>query len=155
MAKEGKKGRKKAQEEPELTADAEETEPDDAEEIDADAERPPLVSAKDIPGPGTNLAVPPRGSTGKLIVSLMGDTESVPDLGDVSKINEAAESEVRTPLMTVIEAVLGSKGGKLSLADLSKLAFQYWNRPLPTSPYTAEEFVYIMVLNSDNLRIDS
>jgi len=108
---------------------------------------------KSIPAPATTLAAAPIGDLGKLTVSLTCDAEVVPDLDEVRRINLAAHGESRTPLMTVIEAILGSKGGSATLRDLSELANKYWNRPFPTSPYSMEEFIYIMVSHADNLRI--
>jgi hypothetical protein len=108
---------------------------------------------KSVPAPATTLAVAPIADLGKLTVSLTCDADVVPDLDEVQRINLGAQGESRTPLMTVIEAILGSKGGSTTLRDLCELANKYWNRPFPTSPYSNEEFIYIMVSHSDNLRI--
>jgi hypothetical protein len=56
-------------------------------------------------------------------------------------------------LITVIQAVLAKAGGTMNLEDLTAQTLKHWNRPLPTSPYTPEQFIYVMARNSDNIRI--
>jgi len=100
------------------------------------------------------LASPPKGEIGKVRVSLVGDPEFAPDLEEVQKINQRKDSPARTPLMTVIEAILAKEGGSMTLQQISSLVPRYWNRPVPTSPYSLEEFIYIMVTQSDSLRVN-
>jgi|GEM_PF-919930 len=126
----------------------------DAEAMEGEGGRPPvLASAKHIPRPTTSLAAPPRGHVAKVTVSLLGDVASVPSLEDVVKINTKAGSKGRTPIMTVIQAVLAKSGGTMALAELAAKVRENLNRPFPASPYTPEEFIYVMVRNCDNLRI--
>jgi hypothetical protein len=112
-----------------------------------------LASARNIPRPPTALAVPPRGNVSGFTVSLLGDIEFAPLLNEVERINKAPEGQGRTPLMTVIQAILGKEGGSLSLGDLVAKVRKYWNRPFPASPYTDEEFIYIIVRNSESTRV--
>ncbi|HTY23720.1 MAG TPA: hypothetical protein VMC85_11350 [Desulfomonilaceae bacterium] len=112
-----------------------------------------IASAKSIPRPGTAMASPPKGSIGKVSVSLLGDLDSAPVLEEVQKINKEAREDARTPLMTVIHAILAKHGGTMPLEDLAGQVVKYWNRTFPPSPYSNEEFVYIMMRNSDSVRI--
>ena len=114
----------------------------------------PFASAKDIPEPATLLAVPPRRTVGEVSVSLLSNVESVPLLEEVERTNANSLAEARTPLMTVIQALLAASGGSMTVAELATQVRRYWNRPFPGSPYTDEEFVYVMVRNSDDLRVD-
>lgn len=124
----------------------------EAEEI-GDRESEGLASAKGIPRPPTSLPAPPRKNVGEIRVSLLLDKELVPSLEEVQKINRAARG-ARTPLMTVIQSVLAGEGGSMTVADLTDRVRKYWNRPFPTSPYTPQEFTYIVARNSGDLRLD-
>ncbi|MEJ2718780.1 MAG: hypothetical protein P8182_16905 [Deltaproteobacteria bacterium] len=132
---------------------SEEVAEQEADEALMDEEREPLVSAKDLPAPATILAIPPKEEIDKLTISLSGDLTEAPSIEEVRQINEDLSSESRTPLMAVIESVLAENGGTLPLSDLSSLVGQYWNRQFPSSPYSQEEFIYILALNSDKLRV--
>jgi hypothetical protein len=118
-----------------------------------DIESMPLASARNIPRPHTSLAVRFPGNLGKLTVSLLGAVSSVPSLAEVEKINKAAGGQTRTPLMTLILALVAQAGGSTTVEDLCAQFPNYWNRPLPSTPYTLEEFVYIIVRSSDGLRV--
>jgi hypothetical protein len=130
------------------------TKPDQesAEEM-VDIESLPLASARNIPRPHTSLAVRFPGNLSKLTVSLLGEVSSVPSLAEVEKINKAAGGQTRTPLMTLILAIVAQAGGSTTLADVCEQFPKLWNRPLPATPYTLEEFVYIIVRSSDALRV--
>ncbi len=117
------------------------------------SEQEVVASAKSIPRPGTAMASPPKGQIGKVKVTLLGDIDSAPVLGEVEKANRDATGSGRTPLMTVIQGILASQGGSMSLEDLAGKVGKVWNRTLPTSPYNAQEFIYIMVRNSDSIRV--
>ena len=152
MAMKGTESMQDEQHETEAAERSEEAAEHETEEAVADEERLPQVSAKDLSRPATALAVPPQMDIAKLTISLSGDLEA-PTLEEVRQINEDVSNESRTPLMTVIESILAEKGGTLPLRDLSELVSQYWNRPFPTSPYSKEEFIYILALSSDHLRV--
>ncbi|HMK37649.1 MAG TPA: hypothetical protein VK463_21430 [Desulfomonilaceae bacterium] len=138
---------------PEIHPDLEKAGEKNEHENAGDIESLPLATARAIPRPRTSLAVPPTGKMGKLTVSLLGTISSVPTLEDVEKVNKAPGSQARTPLMTVIAAIVAKSGGSMPLEDLCAQIPKYWNRPLPATPYTLEEFVYVIVRNSDGLRI--
>lgn len=123
-----------------------------AEGLD-DIESLPLATARNIPRPPTSLAAPPSGKLGKLVVSLLADLSSVPSLEEVEKVNKGVGTQSRTPLMTLILAIVGKAGGSMPLDALCAQIPKFWNRPLPSTPYTLEEFVYIIVRNSDSLRV--
>lgn len=127
---------------------------DEAADLPAGNQQAVIASARNIPRAGTVLPVPPKGEIGKVRVSLVGDPEFAPNLEEVQKINQRKDSPARTPLMTVIEAVLANEGGSMTLQQISERVPRYWNRPFPTSPYRVEEFLYIMVTRSDNLRVN-
>jgi len=113
----------------------------------------PLASAKTLSRPSTALPSPPTGEVGELTVSVIGDISRSPELDEVEKINRAGGAHGRTPLMTVVEAILASRGGSLKITELTDLVDQHWNRPFPASPYSKEEFVYVVVSNSDRVRV--
>ena len=119
----------------------------------ADVEAPEPASARNIPKPRTSLAAPIKGDIRKLTVSLLGDLGSSPVLAEVEKLNKKGDVESRTPLMTVIQAVLAKSGGSMQLAELAAQTRKYWNRPFPAVPYTDEELIYIIVRNSDSVRV--
>jgi hypothetical protein len=112
-----------------------------------------VASAKSIPRPGTAMASPPKGLIGKASVTLLGDMELAPTLEEVQKINKETPGDARTPLMTVIHALLAKHGGTMAVEELAGQVLKYWNRPLPSSPYNTEEFIYIMVRNSESVRV--
>lgn len=114
---------------------------------------PGSVSAKNIARPSTALPFVGKTGLGTFKVSYLGDKESAPSLSDVSKINSEPRTDTRTPLSTVIQAVLGVHGGTLELGELVREVRKHWNRPLPTSPYTEEEFFYIVLKESPDLRV--
>lgn len=117
----------------------------------ADDETPMITTA--IPRPTTVLETPPKGKIGKFTVSLLYDSTAIPSLEDIEKINQSGRGEVRTPLMTVVEAIVAKHGGSMLLEELAGEIVKYWNRPLPTTPYSLIEFVYVLVKGSDNLRV--
>jgi hypothetical protein len=152
MAKVSKKKLPPSEEELKKAVEAEET----AGEVEAvgkqDEEAEPLVSAKDIPKPITMVDAAPKGNVGDIRVFLAGERVGGPSLEEIEKINSNAETDMRTPLMTVILGILQHKGGAMTLEDLAAEVARYWNRPFPTSPYTPEEFIFVMVRNSDHIR---
>ncbi len=111
------------------------------------------ASAKDIRPPSTVLETHFQGDIEELLVSYMGDPSGAPDLEEVARLNREARGDFRTPLMTVIEAIVGSRGGEIKLGELAELVPEYWNRPFPASPYAPEEFIYTVVIHSDRMRI--
>lgn len=113
----------------------------------------PLASAKGMPKPNTTLASPPAGDVRQLTVSIVGDIRRAPELDEVDQINRAAHGHTRTPLMTVIEAILARHGGSLKLDELTELVGRHWNRPFPSSPFSKEEFLYCVVSSSDRVRV--
>ena len=140
--------RPEEQAENEITAMSDESVPSEEEEKEE-----PFASAKNIPRPRTCLYAPPAGEVSELTVSLVIGLEFAPSLTEVTRANEG-ESERKTPLMAVVQAVIANAGGTISIRDLAEQARRYWNRPFPTSPYTPEEFIYITVRDSDDLRVN-
>ncbi len=137
-------------------SDVEAAEPEEMESATLAAEpteQEVVASAKSIPRPGTAMASPPKGQIGKVKVTLLGELASAPILEDVEKANKDATGVARTPLMTVIQGVLASQGGTMSLEDLAGKVGKVWNRTFPSSPYNTQEFIYIMVRNSDSIRV--
>ena len=106
-----------------------------------------------IPRPATSLDFPPKGDIGKFSVMLLSDIASAPVLEDVEHVNKFAGSEARTPLMTVILAIIAKNGGTMLLDDLANQVGEFWNRSFPTSPFTRLEFIYVLVRSSDSLRV--
>jgi hypothetical protein len=106
-----------------------------------------------IPRPATVLERQPHGKMGKFTVSLLYDSVSIPSLEDIERINQKAGGDARTPLMTVIQAILAKHGGSMLLEDLATEIGKYWNRPLPTTPYSLIELVYVLVRGADSLRV--
>ncbi len=113
----------------------------------------PHVSARDVARPATNLPVRTGGQVGNFKVSLAGDFTGYPSLTDVERANGTDQSEARTPLMTVILAILADRNDEVPLSDLAAEAVKLWNRSLPLSPYSAEEFLYMLLVNSDNILV--
>lgn len=118
-------------------------------------ENTPHATAKDIPPPPTSLAVRLKEDAKKMRITLLVDPESVPSLEEVTKINGSTKGAARTPLMTVIHAVLAKNGGSMTIADLVTGVLKHWNRPFPGSPYSPEEFIFVMATSSDDLRAES
>jgi hypothetical protein len=112
-----------------------------------------VASARDIPRPSTSLHGRPAKDVGKLVVSLLGEVSLIPDLEEVARTNEDPGKEGRTPVMTVIHSILKKNGGNMKIQELAVQTRTYWNRPFPASPYTPEEFIYVLVSNSDDLRV--
>ncbi|AFM23997.1 hypothetical protein [Desulfomonile tiedjei] len=111
-----------------------------------------IASAKDIPRPTTTLTTHVKGKVGKMTVSLLADASSVLSLEEVDRINQSP-GEARTPVLSVIQALLAKSGGTMQIESLVPEVKKHWNRLFPTSPYSPEEFIYIIVRNSDNLRV--
>ncbi|MEW6352365.1 MAG: hypothetical protein AB1646_25210 [Thermodesulfobacteriota bacterium] len=114
----------------------------------------PIASARNIPRPTTSLMAPPTGKIGSIWVSLVQDAYVPMDVAEIEKANASTESEARLPVMTVIEAILSQRGGRMSLEELTEQTSKHWNRPFPGSPYTKEEFIYTLVSNSDLMRVE-
>jgi hypothetical protein len=108
---------------------------------------------RSIPRPATSLDSPPRGEIGKFTVLLLDDISSAPVLEDVELINKEATTEARTPLMTVILAIIARNGGSMVLEDLASQVGQSWNRQFPASPFDLEQFIYVLVRSADNIRV--
>jgi hypothetical protein len=109
-----------------------------------------IATARSMPRPGTILHSHPQGKVGKCKVSLLGDISSVPSVEEVERMNQGGEA--RTPVITVIQAVLAKAGGSMLVEELVPEVRKYWNHSFPASPYTPEEFIYIMAKNSDSMR---
>ncbi len=124
-------------------------------EVDAgtDLEDYEPASARNMPKPGTSFAAAAKSDIVKLTVSLLGEAGSSPVLADVEKFNKRGEGDSRTPLMTVVLAVLAKAGGSMQLGELTAQTRKYWHRPFPTSPYTDEEIIYLLVRSSDSVRV--
>lgn len=125
----------------------------DAQTREDEREAGPLASARHLPRAATNLPSPPPGDVSELTVTLLSDLELAPSLDEIEKMN-SVEGGPRTPMMAVVRAVVAGAGGTMSIRDLARKVGKYWNRPLPTSPYTPEEFMYVTVRNSDELRVN-
>jgi hypothetical protein len=148
-AKEKAKGKAaKVQSEAAMSVDKE---PEMVEGTDIEAYEP--ASARNMPKPQSSLGPRVKKDIGKFTVSLLGDVGTAPTLAEVEKFNKKGEGESRTPLMTVVQAVLAKAGGSMQLGDLATQTRKYWNRPFPTSPYTEEEIIYLMLRSSDGVRV--
>jgi hypothetical protein len=112
----------------------------------------PAASAINISRPKTNLAVPATSKLGKHVVSLLIESSSIPSLDELDRVNRA-ESGANTPLMSVILAIIAKAGGSITIEELAPQVKKAWNRQLPSSPYNLEEFIYLIVRNSDSLRV--
>lgn len=124
---------------------------DESEDMRTSGSGAPL--ALRITRPETSLAAPPRGEFSRMTVSLLGDLAAASPLEWIERTNREADGETRTPLMSVIQALLAKNGGTMRLEDLAAQVRTYWNRDFPGSPYTPTEFVYIVVTSSDNLSV--
>ncbi len=127
--------------------------PETEQSVDEEQETGIVASARNIPQPTTTLPLFPSKKVGKMLISYLGDLSSAPSLAEVEKLNKSADGKPRTPFTTVLLAIVASAGGEMSLEDLAAQVGKYWNRQLPGSPYTLEEFVYMVARNSDNLRV--
>lgn len=121
---------------------------------DEDLSGEKLVTAKDLPQPSTALDTPRRSSLENVKVSLAAELPPISPLAEVEEINARQDYDSRTPLTTVILCVLEEAGGSMSLSDLAQKAARLWNRPFPASPYSKEEFIYLVVRNSDYILIE-
>jgi len=126
-------------------------EPETDEGTDIEAYEP--ASARNMPRPQSSLGPRVKKDVGKLTVSLLGDVGTAPALADVEKFNKRGEGESRTPLMTVVQAVLAKAGGSMQLGELTAQTRKCWHRPLPTTPYTEEELIYLLLRSSDSVRV--
>jgi hypothetical protein len=130
------------------------SEPPETESIvEEDQESSVVASARDIPQPATTLPIFTSKSVGEMLVSYLGELSSAPNLDQVERLNKSGDGKPRTPLTTVILAIVAAAGGEISVQDLAAQVGRYWNRLLPGSPYTLEEFVFMVARNSDNLRV--
>lgn len=139
----------------ENVADEPQADQDEEGEDEGSAEEIKHVSAKDLPGPETLLDSRPDSQVGNLKVSLIPSEVALPTLEEVEAINQNPDVAARTPLMTVVLAVLQNAGGTMKIKELVEKVALHWNRPFPTSPYTPEEVVYMVTRNSDHVRIGS
>ncbi|MFH1115006.1 MAG: hypothetical protein V1792_13930 [Pseudomonadota bacterium] len=129
------------------------TRKEDAETHEDEPKATVPASARDLPRPATNLLVPSSGDVSELTVTLLGDIALASSLEEIERKN-SGEGGPRTPMMSVVHAVIANAGGTISIRDLAEEVRKYWNRPFPTSPYTPEEFMYVNACNSDDLRIN-
>ncbi len=141
------------EEESEHDDPVEDEEPRDRKRTDSQGVSSAPVTAKNLPAPSTRLAVPPRGELGAMTVSLGREEEAPLTLEEVQAINNDSQSISRTPLMTLIQALLADNGGPMRVDELTQKVVENWNRPFPTSPYTNEELIYVIAYTSDELRI--
>jgi hypothetical protein len=112
-----------------------------------------VATAKDILPASKRLAAAPKGPLGSLKISLLKDAPAGLSLEEIKKMTRSGE--MRPPVMSIIEAVLADAGGAMELKKLCAEVEKYWNRPFPSTPYTKEEFLYILVSKSDNVRSGS
>ncbi len=113
-----------------------------------------IASARFLPRPATVLPVAGTGDITAVVTALVSDMPGS-TLEEIRQVNQARGGDSRTPLMTVIQAIIRDHGGTMPLMDLCAAVTEHWNRPFPTSPYAPEEFIYVMVRNSDSIRITS
>ena len=111
------------------------------------------VSARDLKPPATVLASAPPGDVGNLSVALLESLSPGLSLDEVNAINAKEGVDTRTPVMAVIEAVLAANGGKMTVNSLTEEVSKYWHKPFPTTPYSTDEFVYLVVRDSDRFVI--
>lgn len=117
-------------------------------------EQEPMVSAKDLPKPSTSLDAPRKTELENVRVALAAELPPISPLNEIEQINGRTDFDSRTPLTTVLLAALEEAGGTMSLVDLAEKAAKLWNRPFPTSPYNKEEFIYLVVRNSDYMLLE-
>jgi hypothetical protein len=131
--------------------------PDDEDSIDW-GELPqggqPQALAKQLPRPTATLgSLAFSGPIEDLTVSLIGDPALAPGIENIQGINEQSETECRAPLSSALAAILRKEGGSMRLADLAAEVSELWNRPFPSSFYSKEEFVYLVVKDNDHMRV--
>jgi len=144
-------GKEKARE-PVESKGAPQLEPGESSDEALDEEQPgEPVSAMTISRPTTTLATPPHKEIGKVVVALLGDPAGVPAVEEIERLTKGEQG--RPPLMTVIQAVLKANGGSMAIDDLGGRVKEIWNRPFPASPYTLEEFMYVVARNADSIRV--
>jgi hypothetical protein len=137
---------------------ASETDPASSMNATAGQDRGPaegevIASAKHMPRPKTTLPGRPTADVGKLKVTALTEPAFIPTLEEIAAINQGAQRQGRTPLMTVIQAVLVKHGGTMTITDLTAQIRTHWNRLYPGSPYNSEQFIYVMVRSADDLRV--
>jgi hypothetical protein len=111
------------------------------------------ASARNMPRPLTVLPAAPEKKVGTCTIVLLGDPSLYPSLDEVERFNKSGDSDARTPLSAVITALVKKAGGTITIEDLTQQVAKYWDRPFPSSPYTLEEFLYMIARNSDNMRV--
>ncbi|MFH0825650.1 MAG: hypothetical protein V2B18_23085 [Pseudomonadota bacterium] len=111
------------------------------------------ASARQMARSATCLRKPPDIEIGNVTAFLLGDVDSYQSLEAVESVNSNNQSDARTPLMTVITALLQKQGGSMLISDIAAEVDEYWNRPFPASPYTREEFLYVLMEKADNIRL--
>jgi hypothetical protein len=109
------------------------------------------ASAMNIARPATSLASPPQKEVGKVVVALLGDSASIPSVEEIERLNRGEQGS--PPLMTVMQAVLKAQGGSMTIDALAGRVKEIWNRPFPASPYTLEEFMYVVARNADTIKV--
>ena len=114
-------------------AQAEET-PEASENMEGEPEEAAgevkvIASARHLPRPATILATPGVGDITGFKASLVADM-SGPTVEEIREVNMEHGGDTRTPLMTVIQAVIRDRGGSVPLLDLCTAAKELWNRPL-------------------------
>lgn len=124
----------------------------EGEAEESPAEDEDFASAKNLPRPATVLPIPGVGDIQGVVTALVGDIPG-PTLEEIRQVNQETGGDTRTPLMTVIQAIIRDRGGSMRLTELCSAVTEHWNRPYPTSPYAPDEFIYVMVRNSDSIRI--
>ncbi len=116
-------------------------------------EESPPASAKNIPRPAGKLPTASQKKVARLTVELIGGAGSLPTLDEIDNRQQVKDSEEHFPLLTVIAAILRKNDGRMVIGELAPEITKHWNRSLPGSPYSLEEFVYMVTRNADNLRV--
>ena len=132
-------------------ANEDDRQPDRLDSVDDQEED--IVTARDLKAPTTVLASPHVVDVGNLTVELLKTLSPGMSLDEVNTINAQAGVDTRTPVMTVIEAVLAANDGKMKVKSLTEEVTKYWHKPFPTTPYSDDEFVYLIVKDSDRFII--
>jgi N-acetyl-beta-hexosaminidase len=127
---------------------------EEAEATDQDASPRLGAVSLGVKPPDTVLPMALKKDVGDLTVALIGLAVDAPDLEEVVKINSREDGGAKTPLMTVIKAMLKRNGNRMKIKELARGAEENWRRPFPTSPYGREEFIFMMTRNSDSLKIE-
>jgi hypothetical protein len=113
-----------------------------------------IVTAKDLPQPSTALDSPRKRALDKIRVSLAAELPPISSMSEIEEINGRNDYDSRTPLTTVLLSALEDAGGTMKLTELAEKAARLWNRPFPSSPYTREEFIYLVIRSSDYILIE-